>query len=90
LGSSFENYRSSPNIRATFFYGKSYVLVLTKRGVEPLMGRFFSQTHLVTLAMANQTKFNPKLLFRFVARSDRFTPYKWPFANPRDIINIGM
>jgi hypothetical protein len=44
-GQFCENYKSWPNFGATFFYCKSYALVVTKMG----LAAFFSQTHLVTL-----------------------------------------
>jgi hypothetical protein len=41
----FENYRSSPQISATFFHGINY----DKERVWPHFGDFFSQTHPVAL-----------------------------------------
>jgi hypothetical protein len=49
FGQYFENYRSSP-IFTHFLQGKSYVLIkFDKKWVGLYFGRFFSQTHLVTL-----------------------------------------
>jgi hypothetical protein len=50
IGSFFENYRSIPHFGYTFFYGKSYELILTKNGLGFILGEFFSLHHLVTLA----------------------------------------
>jgi hypothetical protein len=48
-GSFLENYSRSPHIWATLFLGTSYAIILTKNSFGPHFGRFFSQTHLVTL-----------------------------------------
>jgi hypothetical protein len=47
-----KNCRSSPHFGATFFYGKSYVIILTKKWVGLHFRWFFSRTHLVTLRRA--------------------------------------
>jgi hypothetical protein len=44
----FFNYKSSPNVPASFFRGKRFVLILTKKGWATLSA-IFSQTHPVTL-----------------------------------------
>jgi hypothetical protein len=48
FGYFFENYGRSPNFVATFFHGRSDVLVLTKNGLGYIWGDFFTH-HLVTL-----------------------------------------
>jgi hypothetical protein len=51
FGQFFENYRRGTNSWATFFHGKSNALILTKIELGLHFGRFFSQAHLVTLAV---------------------------------------
>jgi hypothetical protein len=41
---SFFNYRSGPNFRATFFYGKSCVFILAKNRLGYILGDFFTYT----------------------------------------------
>jgi hypothetical protein len=39
-----ENYRSSQNFGATFFYGKSYVIISTKNRFGFIVGDFFTNS----------------------------------------------
>jgi hypothetical protein len=48
FGYFLENYRSSSNFGASFFYGKSYAQIMTKSGLAYILG-IFSRTHLVAL-----------------------------------------
>jgi hypothetical protein len=53
LGRFFENYRISTNYWATYFHGKSYVLILDKKTEWATFWVIFSQTHLVNLLAIN-------------------------------------
>jgi hypothetical protein len=48
FGQPFVNYRNSPDYWAIYFRVKSYVLILTQKGLGYILGDFL-QTHLVTL-----------------------------------------
>jgi hypothetical protein len=43
FGQFFENYRSSPNIWATLFNGKSCLIILTKTDLVFIFGQLFHQ-----------------------------------------------
>jgi hypothetical protein len=52
LEQCFETYRGVGNVWAAFFRGTSFVLILTNM-VKATFWATFSQTHLVTLTVAN-------------------------------------